>query len=186
MLPDLKLLIQLQELDSTSERLRRRAADIPAAQAALDTRLAELTGAVASVKERIAASQASRREIEKDLAAVQTRLSKYKDQLMEVKTNKEYHAMQTEITAAEAVVRREEDRLLERMEEAETLGERAQGIRGSTQIGPGRRRPQPSADGYRSGDDRAGLGKDERRAGASRRERVPWRAGALRARIEAP
>ncbi len=121
MLPDLKLLIQLQELDSTSERLRRRAADIPAAQAALDTRLAELTGAVASVKERIAASQASRREIEKDLAAVQTRLSKYKDQLMEVKTNKEYHAMQTEITAAEAVVRREEDRLLERMEEAETL-----------------------------------------------------------------
>ena len=40
---------------------------------------------------------------------------------MEVKTNKEYHAMQTEITAAEGVVRREEDRLLERMEEAETL-----------------------------------------------------------------
>jgi uncharacterized protein len=121
MLPDLKLLIQLQELDSNAERLRRRMADLPAAQAALDSRLAELTGAVASVKERIASSQASRREIEKDLAAVQTRLSKYKDQLMEVKTNKEYHAMQTEITAAEAVVRREEDRLLEQMEEAETL-----------------------------------------------------------------
>ncbi len=121
MLPDLKLLIQLQELDSTGERLRRRMADIPGAQAALDSRLADLTGAVAGVKERIAASQATRREIEKDLAAVQTRLSKYKDQLMEVKTNKEYHAMQTEITAAEAVVRREEDRLLEQMEEAETL-----------------------------------------------------------------
>ncbi len=121
MLPDLKLLIQLQDLDSAAERLRRRMADIPAAQAALDARLADLTGAVASVKERIATSQASRRDIEKDLAAVQTRLSKYKGQLMEVKTNKEYHAMQTEITAAEEVVRREEDRLLERMEEAETL-----------------------------------------------------------------
>jgi predicted nucleic acid-binding Zn-ribbon protein len=121
MLPDLKLLIQLQDLDLTAERLRRRMADIPAAQAALDSRMAELTAAVASIKERMAASQASRREIEKDLAAVQTRLSKYKDQLMEVKTNKEYHAMQTEITAAEAVVRREEDRLLEQMEEAETL-----------------------------------------------------------------
>jgi predicted nucleic acid-binding Zn-ribbon protein len=121
MLPDLKFLIQLQELDSNAERLRRRMADLPAAQAALDSRLAELTGTVASVKERIAASQASRREIEKDLAAVQTRLSKYRDQLMEVKTNKEYHAMQHEITAAETVVRREEDRLLEQMEEAETL-----------------------------------------------------------------
>ena len=40
---------------------------------------------------------------------------------MEVKTNKEYHAMQTEIASAETVVRREEDRLLERMEEGETL-----------------------------------------------------------------
>ena len=121
MLPDLKLLIELQSLDSAAERLRRRMADIPAEQAALDSRLAELTSAVASVKERTAASQTARREIEKDLAAVQTRLTKYKDQLMEVKTNKEYHAMQTEIAAAEALVRREEDRLLERMEEAETL-----------------------------------------------------------------
>ena len=44
MLPDLKLLIQLQELDSAAERLRRRMADIPGAQAALDARLAELSG----------------------------------------------------------------------------------------------------------------------------------------------
>jgi uncharacterized protein len=122
MLPDLKLLIRLQELDSAAERLRRRMADLPAAQAALETRLANLTSAVATVKERITVSQASRRDTEKDLAAVQARLSKYKDQLMEVKTNKEYHAMQTEITAAEALVRREEDRLLERMEEAEIFG----------------------------------------------------------------
>jgi hypothetical protein len=121
MLPDLKFLIELQGLDSAAERLRRRVADIPVEQAALDSRLAALTAAVAGVKERIAASQTARREIEKDLAAVQTRLSKYKDQLMEVKTNKEYHAMQHEIAAAETVVRREEDRLLERMEEAETL-----------------------------------------------------------------
>ena len=116
MLPDLKFLIRLQELDSAAERLRRRMADLPAAQAALEARLASLTAAVAGVKERIAASQTSRRDTEKDLAAVQARLSKYKDQLMEVKTNKEYHAMQTEITAAETLVRREEDRLLERME----------------------------------------------------------------------
>jgi predicted nucleic acid-binding Zn-ribbon protein len=121
LLADLKLLIDLQTLDSTAERLRRRLADIPAEQAALDTRLAELTAAVAGVKERIAASQTTRRDIEKDLAAVQGRLTKYKDQLMAVKTNKEYHAMQTEITTAETVVRREEDRLLEQMEEADTL-----------------------------------------------------------------
>ena len=105
----------------TAERLRRQMADVPAAQAALDERLTALTAAVAAVKERIATSQTARRDIEKDLAAVQGRLSKYKDQLMEVKTNKEYHAMQTEIGAAEQLVRSQEDRLLDRMEEAETL-----------------------------------------------------------------
>jgi predicted nucleic acid-binding Zn-ribbon protein len=40
---------------------------------------------------------------------------------MEVKTNKEYQAMQHEIAAAEQNVRAQEDRLLERMVEADTL-----------------------------------------------------------------
>jgi len=119
--PDIQNLITLQDLDLTAERLRRQIADVPAQRAVLEERLTALTSALASVKERIAASQAARRDIEKDLAAVQGRLSKYKDQLMEVKTNKEYHAMQTEIGAAEQLVRSQEDRLLDRMEEAETL-----------------------------------------------------------------
>jgi predicted nucleic acid-binding Zn-ribbon protein len=120
MLPDLESLVHLQALDSTAERLRRRMADLPTAQAVLDERLATLTGVVTDIKARIADAQAARREIEKDLAAVQVRLSKYKEQLMGVKTNKEYHAMQTEISTAEQLVRGQEDRLLERMEEAET------------------------------------------------------------------
>jgi hypothetical protein len=118
---DLQYLIQLQELELTAERLRRRIEAIPGAQTALENRIAAATAAVAGIKERITANQAARRDIEKDLAAVQTRLSKYKDQLMEVKTNKEYQAMQTEIAAAEQSVRGQEDRLLERMEETETL-----------------------------------------------------------------
>jgi predicted nucleic acid-binding Zn-ribbon protein len=114
-------LIQLQELDLASERIRRRVADIPLSIAALDSRLADRTATVAAIKARIAASQESRRETEKELATVQARLSKYKGQLMEVKTNKEYQAMQHEIAAAEQVVREHEDRLLDRMEEQETL-----------------------------------------------------------------
>jgi predicted nucleic acid-binding Zn-ribbon protein len=114
-------LIQLQELDSAAERHRRRVADIPVQQAALDARLAERTAAVEAVKARIAASQTVRREIEKDLAAVQGRLSKYKNQLMEVKTNKEYQAMQKEMSVAEQEISDFETRMLERMEEADAL-----------------------------------------------------------------
>jgi hypothetical protein len=118
---DLQHLIHLQELDLRAERDRRRAADIPAAQSALELRIAERTAALDAVKQRIAASQTARREIEKDLAVVQGRLSKFKNQLMEVKTNKEYQAMQKEISVAEEEVSNQETRLLERMEEADGL-----------------------------------------------------------------
>jgi len=119
--PDLQHLIQLQDLDLAADRARRRIAELPAAQQALDVRVADKTAQVTRIKERIAAGQAARREVEKELAVVQGRLSKYKGQLMEVKTNKEYQAMQKEMATAEHDVRAHEDTLLDHMEQAETL-----------------------------------------------------------------
>ncbi|MBA3639684.1 MAG: hypothetical protein H0W53_10465 [Acidobacteria bacterium] len=119
MLPDLEHLIHLQELDSAADRARRRIADIPAVQQSLEARSAARAAAVQAVKDRIAATTASRRDVEKEVAAVQTRLSKYKEQLMSVKTNKEFTAMQHEIATAEGLVRSYDDRLLELMEAAD-------------------------------------------------------------------
>lgn len=119
--PDIHHLIRLQQLDSEIESARRRIAEIPAVQDALATRLEQATAAVAAVKERLAASQAERKKIEAEVATIQTRLSKYKGQLTELKTNKEYQTMQHEIQVAEQAIRSHEDRVLERMEEAENL-----------------------------------------------------------------
>jgi hypothetical protein len=94
---------------------------MPALQQALEARIAARSAAVAAVKERIGTGKTSRAETEKEVAGVQTRLSKYKGQLTEVKTNKEYTALLKEIATAEQDVRKHEDRLLERMEEAEVL-----------------------------------------------------------------
>src|SRR6476620_3938842 len=107
---DLQHLIELQELDLAADRARRRIGEQPAAQQALDTRIADRNADLAAVKARIAADQVARREVEKELAAVQSRLSKIKGQLMEVKTNKEYQAMQKEMAVAEQEVRAHEDR----------------------------------------------------------------------------
>jgi predicted nucleic acid-binding Zn-ribbon protein len=74
---------------------------------------------VADAKARLADSQAARRAIEKDVAVQQGRLSKYRDQLMSVKTNVEYQAMQKEIEFAQTEVKALEDRELERMLEAD-------------------------------------------------------------------
>jgi hypothetical protein len=118
---DLQHLVRLQQLDTDIESARRRIDDIPRIQQALDERLAEQREAMAAIKQRLADSQTARRDIEKEVASIQSRLSKYKDQLMEVKTNKEYQAMQKEIATAEEAVRSHEDRILDRMEEADTL-----------------------------------------------------------------
>ena len=90
-------------------------------QEALVTRLERAAAAVDAVKQRLATSQHERKKIEADVAAIQTRLSKYKGQLTELKTNKEYQTMQHEIATAEQAIRSHEDVVLERMEEAETL-----------------------------------------------------------------
>ena len=119
--PDIQHLIRLQQLDSEIESERRRIAEIPAVQTALATRLQQATAAVDIAKQRLTATQAERKTVEAEVAGIQTRLSKYKGQLTELKTNKEYQTMQKEIATAEEAIRSLEDRVLERMEEAENL-----------------------------------------------------------------
>jgi uncharacterized protein len=121
MLPDLERIIALQRLDSAAQDAQRRLADEPERQKALDARLEAARGGVAAAKERLTENQNARRAIEKELAVHQGRLSKFRDQLMSVKTNVEYQAMQKEIEFAQTEVKGHEDRILERMLEADDL-----------------------------------------------------------------
>ena len=118
---DLTRLIQLQHLETAAEDARRRIADHPARTQALDARLQSARDAVAGIKARLAAAADKRRIEEKEVATVQTRLAKYKDQLLEVKTNREYTAMLHEIEAAQNDIRMREDRILEVMLESDEL-----------------------------------------------------------------
>ena len=119
--PDLERLITLQRIDSAVHDAERRLAEEPARLQALETRLEEARLEVAAAKHQLAENQGLRRSIEKELAVHQGRLSRFRDQLMSVKTNVEYQAMQKEIEFAQAEVKALEDRLLERMMEADDL-----------------------------------------------------------------
>jgi predicted nucleic acid-binding Zn-ribbon protein len=112
---DLDHLIRLQQLETAAEAARRTVADEPQHQLDLDAKLAAAQQAVDGERQRLAANQVARRELEKELAVHQGRLSKYKDQLMAVKTNREYQAMQKEIEVAQHEITVHEDRMLERM-----------------------------------------------------------------------
>ena len=117
--PDLERLIRLQALDTQAAEARRAQTTIPQTQQALDQKLEGARGAVAAAKNQQAGNQADRRALEKDLSAINTRLARYKDQLMEVKTNREYTAMQHEIETAQGEVKRLEDQMLEKMLESD-------------------------------------------------------------------
>lgn len=121
MLPDLERLIQLQRLETTIADAKAAIAQHPQKLAALDARLEEAKLAVESVKEHLRANHDRRRELEKDVALYQGRLTKFKDQLMAVKTNREYQAMQHEIATAQSDLGSVEEKVLERMLEADDL-----------------------------------------------------------------
>jgi uncharacterized protein len=118
---DLERLIALQRLDSAADAARKRLADEPETLRALDARLERSRQRVADAKERLTQNKHARAAIEKDVAVHQGRLSKYREQAMAVKTNVEYHAIQKEIGHAQAEIKTHEDRMLERMLEADDL-----------------------------------------------------------------
>jgi predicted nucleic acid-binding Zn-ribbon protein len=113
--PDLERVIRLQRLEDTAEQARRTISDEPIRQQELAAALEAARNTLEDERGHLAANQAAHREIEKELSMQQARLSKFRGQLMDVKTNREYQAMQREIEVAQHEVQKQEDRLLEQM-----------------------------------------------------------------------
>ena len=121
MSPDLERLIKLQHFESTIAEAKAAIAAHPQRLADADARLEGATRTVEHAKEQLKANQEARRVLEKDVAVYQGRLTKFKDQLMTVKTNREYQAMQHEIATAQSDLGAVEEKVLERMVDADGL-----------------------------------------------------------------
>jgi hypothetical protein len=121
MLPDLERLIRLQQLDNATFEAQRTVDAMPSRLDDLDARLASCAAAVDAATTRLTDKKTERQAVEKNLGEVQGRLSRFNEQLMAVKTNKEYTAMQHEIATAKEEVQRLEDAILENMLAADDL-----------------------------------------------------------------
>src|SRR5918996_60034 len=119
--PDLERLIKLQHLETRIEEAKRTIASQPERVAAADARLNAARQVVDVAKQRLKDSHDARRALEKDAALYQGRLTKFKDQLSAVKTNREYQAMQHEIATAQQELGAAEEKVLERMMEGDAL-----------------------------------------------------------------
>src|SRR5260221_1064175 len=119
--PDLERLIQLQRVESELKRVEAEREAIPRALAEMEARLAEERRRLDTVRTDLDATQKARRHHEQTVQSQEAKRSKYKGQLMDVKTNKEYTAMLHEIEGVERDIRTREDQILAEMERAEAL-----------------------------------------------------------------
>jgi predicted nucleic acid-binding Zn-ribbon protein len=119
--PDLKTVIELQHVDLRIAELNAQVDALPAQIKTLEDQLKDFLQAHEDHKHRLAANQKERRELEAEIQLIQVKISKHKDQLYQVKTNEQYKAMLKEIEGEEANIRKIEDKVLEKMLEAEEL-----------------------------------------------------------------
>jgi len=119
--PDLERLIHLQRAESELRRVEAELQEIPRQRADLEAALAAERGRLDRSREAQAETQKARRQHEADLQDLEVKRSRYKGQLMDVKTNKEYTAMLHEIEGVEREIRGREDQILAEMERSEGL-----------------------------------------------------------------
>ena len=121
MQPDLKNVIELQQVDLKIAELTKQIESLPAQIQSLRSRLDEFLHAQEDRKKRLAANQHARRELEGEIKFIREKIARHKDQLYQVKTNEQFRAMTKEIEGEEAKVRGIEDEILEMMLEAEEI-----------------------------------------------------------------
>ncbi|MEQ1573609.1 MAG: C4-type zinc ribbon domain-containing protein [Vicinamibacterales bacterium] len=121
MSPELEHLVTLQSLDSSITDARARILLHPQRLADADARLTASQETVAAAKQRLKANHEARGALEKDAAVFQGRVTKFKDQLAAVKTNREFTAMQHEIETAQKALEVAEEKVIERMVEGDAI-----------------------------------------------------------------
>jgi len=103
-------------------------AAIPAEVARLEKELLEAQKGVEQEKAALADLQKERRRLEGELMGVESRIQKYQAQLNDVKTNKEYQAMQHEIESCKAERAGLDEKILLEMEEQDKRNSEAKGL----------------------------------------------------------
>jgi len=117
---DLTNLIELQKADAEIARLNAEVAALPKIVVAIEQKLASSQARADQAKTALKADEMARRKHESDIEALRQKISKYRDQMLSVKTNQEYQALGHEITFAEQGIAKFEDKILETMVDADS------------------------------------------------------------------
>lgn len=114
-------LLDLQDTDSHIDQLERAKREYPDMISALESELDQSRRSLQEQREREGQLEKERRHFERELEVADIQLKRHKERLDEVKTDKEYRALQREIEAWESNVSENETQVLKAMAELEEL-----------------------------------------------------------------
>lgn len=117
--PDLETLVDLHHADVELRRFDSELAALPQKKAAIEAQIVADRAALDAAKAALDGLAKDRKRLELEVQDFEAKRSKYKGQLGEVKTNKEYTALLHEIENVEREIRSREDSILEAMEKVE-------------------------------------------------------------------
>lgn len=124
--PDLKAIVEVQQLDQEVADLTTLIDALPRQMQTLQSQLDNFINTHEERKKRLTANQKERKDLEGDIKATQDKITRHRDQLYQVKTNEQYKALLKEIEGEEASIRKIEDKILEKMVESEELQKNVQ------------------------------------------------------------
>ncbi len=117
--PDLETLVDLHRADVELRRFDSELLALPQRKAAIESQIVADRAAVDAAKTALEGVSKDRKRLELEVQDFEARRSKYKGQLGDVKTNKEYTALLHEIENVEREIRSREGLILDAMEEVE-------------------------------------------------------------------
>ena len=120
---DLELLVELQKIDSEIKELQKQIADWQQKKLALEEQAQQSQKVLAQAKSNQEENTKQRRKSERELEAKEEEIKKYKGQLINVKTNKEYQSLQHEIENAQQQNGQIEEDILKVMDSTEALNQ---------------------------------------------------------------
>jgi hypothetical protein len=117
--PDVEKLLKLDACDREIARLQAEVAALPARVSEIETKLNGISTEIEDARKGLKEIETTRRKHEGDISTLRQKISKFREQMLGVKTNQEYKALGNEIQFTEQEISRIEDRILEGMLEAE-------------------------------------------------------------------
>lgn len=118
----IRLLVELQKLDSEIITRDRTIKEIPLKISTMEKPLKEVEARADAERANLQAAEKKKRDRERDLDDGAAMLQKLRERMTQIKDNKAYQAHLKEIEASERASRAIEDDILELMEEVETGG----------------------------------------------------------------